>query len=235
MKNRRWYFRSNRKLACWFVFLPSEWYHVFLNKNNSWKISNKRKSLCFFPWNECLLSSIAVNTPCSDYQGRRHRKPSDDQDKDLGWVAELLAPRHLACSETSKGLAARRSGDGAFSRRLLRSLSQMQAQRRDTENWQGSVRSQPSPWNKKCRPLLVLEDGRAKASLVRAGKQRHLRLFWAEFHILGVPPRIAQLLHKEISAATSKTIISCEDSAWFRDVENYLDMKQSLKNPEAYF
>ena len=48
MKNRRWYFRRNRKLACWFVFLPSEWYHVFLNKNNAWKISNKRKLSVFF-------------------------------------------------------------------------------------------------------------------------------------------------------------------------------------------
>lgn len=46
-KNKRWYFRSYRKLACQFVFLPSEWYHVFLNKNNSWKISNKSLSVFF--------------------------------------------------------------------------------------------------------------------------------------------------------------------------------------------
>lgn len=54
MKNKRWYFRSYRKLACQFVFLPSEWYHVFLNKNNSWKISNKRKSLSVFFHEMCV-------------------------------------------------------------------------------------------------------------------------------------------------------------------------------------
>lgn len=79
------------------------------------------------------------------------------QTLDLGWVAQLLASRRPAFTEASKGLAAKESDDCTFFHHLLRSSCTFQ--RRKIENWWTSIRSQPSSWDK---PLLLLEDGRAK-------------------------------------------------------------------------
>lgn len=103
MKNKRWYFRSYRKLARQFVFLPSEWYHAFLNKNNSWKISNKRKSLSVFFHEMCvywaaLLWTLPALTTREDVTRSPWMSGTNTER-----VAQLLASRHPALREVSKG------------------------------------------------------------------------------------------------------------------------------------
>lgn len=144
MKNKRWYFRSYRKLACQFVFLPSEWYHVFLNKNNSWKFSNKRSLSVFFHEMCVYWAALLWTLPALATREDVTRSPwMSGTSTGLGMSSTTLGIQ--ASTEASKGRAAEESGDCAFLHPLLRSSCPMWAPSKG-EKWRTDEHwSSPSP------------------------------------------------------------------------------------------
>lgn len=153
MKNKRWYFGSYRKLAFQFVFLPSEWYHVFLNKNNWWKISNKRKSLWVFFHEMCVYWEALLWTLPALATREDVTRSSWMSGTNTGLGMSTTAPG-IQASSIHRGLQGTCS-QGKCSLCLFPSSAQVfmpymsTFERRKIENWWTLVRSSPAFGKKK--------------------------------------------------------------------------------------
>lgn len=154
------------------------------------------------------------------------------QTLDLGWVAQLLASRHPAFTEASKGLAAEESGDHTFSHCLLRSSRHIWApsKRKTNECLPG-----PSPvlGKEKHKPLSLLEDERAKTCHLYGLESSEVCVHSGlSSTFFGVLLRIAQLLHKDELCHNRRHHHPQEGLIMTQGSEE-LEMTRSFRNPNT--